>query len=149
MIIFVGMKLSGKILSFILIPVLLISITGTTIHIHYCGDENIFFSDIHIPGTFREDHQFICQHNDHSSHSHERVNLCQNDHHECCVDIQTSIKTDKVYKTYSLSFQPKPEVNDYTEIFIIDNPQIRFQQLDDFNYYYAEPDLYMISSLLL
>ena len=101
------MRIGMKTLSLLLIPVMMISLSGLTMHFHYCSSEGKLFTHFHS-GTFENINFQCCNGNN----IHE--SCCADDHvsdnHSCCLDIISLIITDKDYtgKNSHFSFYPVP-----------------------------------------
>ena len=83
-----------KILSLLLVPVMVISLSGLKMHFHYCSSEGRLFTHFHSATSDNPGFQCCNSNNIHES-------CCADDHvsdnHSCCLDIISRIITDKDY----------------------------------------------------
>ncbi len=106
-----------------MIPFILLSLSGSSIHLHYCGHEGRLYADVHM-ASLRLSGEHDCAGNshdegyaDHSSHASaasccdpSAVNSCEEEtaaHDDCCVDLEQPVVTDDNYKSsqFNLNFQ--------------------------------------------
>ncbi len=94
------MKNSSKILSLLLIPVLLISLSGFMLHFHYCSFQDKVFTHFHV--NSEDNRNFQCCPKEKTYDSCCSTDECNDEFnilskHFCCLDIISQIVTDKDY----------------------------------------------------
>lgn len=102
----------NKALSFLLVPLILISLSGGVFHFHYCNAQKNIFTGFHLmPGY--DVNSDCCSHDQEHSGPDECCQppvkdqlSCDDNNTVCCIDVKTRIVTDKeyVYKNNTASF---------------------------------------------
>jgi len=93
----------NKIVSFILIPLMMLSFTELKLHVHICSESGKITTDLH---PSNEVHRVIC---DCKPLDQEEASCCQDEcsrdmipsAHSCCIDIEKDVNTDANYKLTS------------------------------------------------
>ena len=91
------MRILKSIISLLLIFVMMMSITNSVVHFHYCHNTGDHFFDFHYPGLIFLTHgDYQCRMQIHGSSLDEPDQRCE-DEPLCCNDIRSVSKTDKIY----------------------------------------------------
>jgi hypothetical protein len=100
------MKVFRKITSLFLLPVMLLSFTGASLHVHFCGHTGRIYANIYYANLAHDSFNNECCHQHEnerqcSADSCEKNDLQQDD--SCCFDLQNEFTTDKNFSPSSHS----------------------------------------------
>lgn len=116
----------NKIISLIILPVMIFSFTGASLHVHICSKTGDVYSDIHLLNHKHEHHestgcktnnagntegQSCCSEDDPDKKQCGNTDYYRNhkDSHLCyCIDIEKKIETDNNYKFSQHTYRLDP-----------------------------------------
>jgi hypothetical protein len=110
-----------KIVSFIIVPVLMFSISGIGFHLHYCNTQKKLLANLH-PAGINNQVSSCCNYSEAEGtccnilESHETFHVAGPS--DCCIDVYASVKTDEDYisKNLKIDFYPAAFSLPYTNI---------------------------------
>lgn len=117
--------MAHKIISLIILPVMILSFTGASFHLHVCSQTGDVYSDIHLikhqnekqdpaccfdNDTDNEGKQNRCSGEDKEQNHYSEVSCSkkQGTDHACCFDLEKKFETDNDYKYSHYNYRLVP-----------------------------------------
>ena len=112
-----AMRTANKISAFLLVPIMLLSFTGASLHLHICRHTGKIYADVNFDPSPSTQAKTCCHESDAQTSCCSGSCKIENNLNQdsCCVDLQKEINTDKDYSPSYNTSKISPADLDITE----------------------------------